>query len=149
MHFRCVFTLLQTCVLVGLDWAEPIMLLSLHVTCSCIFHAYVHSFLYILILICVGAFLLVSSLSFFRLVALWHLNENLLHPGTLFVPGHLLLILPPPTSGFVMIKSVRTFRRTFLDEAFIRNATLSYQISPILNFPLSSTAGAGSHFVVS
>ena len=34
---RCVFTLLQTCVLVGLDWAEPMMFLLLHITCSCIF----------------------------------------------------------------------------------------------------------------
>ena len=32
-----MFTLLQTCVLVGLDWAEPMMLLLLHITCSCIF----------------------------------------------------------------------------------------------------------------
>ena len=125
------------------------MLLSLHVTCSCIFHAYVPSFMYILILNCAGAFCLSPSLSFFRLVALWHLNENLLHPRTFFVPRHLLLILPPPTSGFVMIKSVRTFRRIFLDEAFIQNATSSYWISPILNFPLSFTVGARSHSVVS
>ena len=34
---RCVFTLLQTNVLVGLDWVEPMMLLLLHITCSCIF----------------------------------------------------------------------------------------------------------------
>ena len=34
---RCVFTLLQTCVLVGLDWAEPMMFLLLHITCWCIF----------------------------------------------------------------------------------------------------------------
>ena len=50
--FRCVFTLLQYCVLVGLDWAKPIMYLSLHVTCSCIFmHTYLQ-FLYILIYYC-------------------------------------------------------------------------------------------------
>ena len=28
-------------MLVGLDWAEPMMQLPLHVTCSCISHAYV------------------------------------------------------------------------------------------------------------
>ena len=60
MHFRYVFTLLQWCVLVGLDWVEPMMFLSLHITCSCIFHAYVPSFIFILILICVGAFLRLS-----------------------------------------------------------------------------------------
>ena len=38
---RCVFTLLQTCVLVGLDWVKPMMQLLLHVTCSCIpMHTY-------------------------------------------------------------------------------------------------------------
>ena len=31
-------------MLVGLDWAEPMMFLFLHVTCSCIFHAYVPLF---------------------------------------------------------------------------------------------------------
>ena len=41
MHFRCVFTLLLCCMLVGLDWAEPMMYLNLHVTYSCIFmHRY-------------------------------------------------------------------------------------------------------------
>ena len=44
MHFRCVFYLLKSCVLVGLDWAEPMMFILLHITCSCIFHAYVPFF---------------------------------------------------------------------------------------------------------
>ena len=60
------------------------------------------------------------SLSFFRLVVLLHLNKNLLRSKTLFVPGHLLLlILLPFMFGFVIIKADWTFRRTFLDEAFI------------------------------
>ena len=33
--------MLYDCVLVGLDWAEPMMQFPLHVTCSCISHAYV------------------------------------------------------------------------------------------------------------
>ena len=117
-------------------------------------HAYVPPFSIIFILIVFGVFLLVSlSLSFFRLVALWHLNGNLLRPGTLFVPGHLLL-LPPLiplhlTLSSVMIKSVRTFRRTSNDEAFIRNAKSFYRIFSILTFPLSSTVGVGSHCVLS
>ena len=115
MYFRCVFTLLQWCVLVGLYWAEPMTFLSLHVTCSYIFHAYIPSFIFILILICLGAFLRISfSLSFFRLVALWHLNENPLRPRTLVVLGHLL----PLTSlflmyGSVMIKPIRNFSENF------------------------------------
>ena len=36
--FRCMFTLLLCCVLVGLDWAKPMMHLNLHVTCSCILY---------------------------------------------------------------------------------------------------------------
>ena len=83
---------------------------------------------------------------FLSLVALWHLNENPLHPRTLFVPRHLLLI--PPlfllllTSNFVMIKPVRTLWRTSHDEAFI-------WIFPILTFPMSSIVGVGSHCVES
>ena len=34
-------------MLIGLDWAEPMMLFVLHVTCSCIFHAYIPYFQYI------------------------------------------------------------------------------------------------------
>ena len=63
MHFRCVITILKWCVLVGLDWVEPMMLLILHVTCSCIFHAHIPSFLYILILICLVLFCVSLSLS--------------------------------------------------------------------------------------
>ena len=90
---------------------------------------------------------------FLSLVALWHLNENILCPETLFVPGHLLLlprlILLHLTSGSVMIKPVRTFQRTSHDEAFIQNAKLFYQTFLILTFPLSSTVGVGSHYVAS
>ena len=100
-----------------------------------------------------GAFLRVSLSLFVSLVALWHLNENLLRPETFFVSRHLLL-LPPLilfllTSDFVMIKPVRTFRRTSHDEAFIQNAKLFYQVFPILTFPLSSIVGVGSHCVAS
>ena len=69
MHYRCVFTILKSCVLVGLDWAEPMMFLLLHVTCSCIFHAYKPFFLYLIdIDLRLLLFCLSSSLPFFRLV---------------------------------------------------------------------------------
>ena len=43
MHYRCVLYMLNCCVLLGLDWAKPMMFLMLHVTCSCIFmHMYLH-----------------------------------------------------------------------------------------------------------
>ena len=127
MHFRCVFYMLKWCVLVGLDWAESIMFLMLHVTCSCIFHAYVPLFSIFLILIVFGAFLLLSlSLSLFLsiwLVYAWHLSASLLRPETLFVPGHLLflclLILPPLMFGSMKRRHVRTSWRTFQDATFI------------------------------
>ena len=73
--FRCVFILLQCCVLVGLDWAEPMTYLNLHVTCSCIFmHMYLHFFTFLYTAV-VGTFLIVSlslslSLSLFFSLAL-------------------------------------------------------------------------------
>ena len=92
--------MLKSCVLVGLDCAERKMFLLLHVTYSCIFHAYVPLFSIFLILI-----LLVLFLSLSRLVCAWHLSASLLHPGTLFFSGHhLLLILLLLMSGSVMIK---------------------------------------------
>ena len=48
-------------VLVGLDWAEPMMQFLLHITCSCISHAYVLYFsIYLLYLNCIGDSLIVS-----------------------------------------------------------------------------------------
>ena len=93
------------------------------------------------------------SFSLFKLVCSWHLKRaSLLRPRTLFVPGHHLLpllILPFLMSGSVMIKPVRTFQRTFLDAAFIRNAKLFFRISSTLTYLLSSTVRVGSSFVKS
>ena len=152
MHFNCVIIMLNCCVMLGLDWAKPMMLLMLHITCSCIFHAYVPLFLYFLILICLVIFCMFLSLSL-SLVTLWHLNKNPLRPKTFFILGHLLL-LPPLILlllmfDSVMIKPIRTFRRTSHDEAFIRKSKSFYQIFSILTFPLSSTVGVGSHCVAS
>ena len=63
------------CVLLGLDWAEPMMQFLLHVTCSCISHAYVlHFSIYLLYLNNFGAFLIVS---FFPLSILFTLVVSL------------------------------------------------------------------------
>ena len=118
------------------------------------FHAYVPSSFFILIYCLIGDFLIVylfPSLSFFQLVASWHLNKSPFHPRTLFVLRHLLLllILPLPLFSSMMTKPERTFRRTFLDEIFIWNAKPFCQISLTLTYPLSSTIGVGSHFVTS
>ena len=101
----------------------------------------------------IGAFLRVSLslfLSFFWLVALSHLNENLLHPETLFVLKHsLLLILLPLMFGSMMIMLDRTFRKTFLDKQFIQNAKSFCQTSPTLTYLLSFIVGVGSYCMTS
>ena len=138
-------------MLVGLDWAEPMIFFKF--TCymfmyfSCI---RIFIYLYFDIDLCwcfyVCFFL---SLSFFQLVALGHLNENPLHPKILFVLGHLPHILSPPMSGSLMRRPSRTSHRTFYNAAFILNTRSFYQIFPILTFPLSSIVRVGSHCVAS
>ena len=89
------------------------------------------------------------SLSFFRIVYAWHPSVKLLCPRTLFILGHhLLLILPLFMLGSVMIKLVKTFRRTFLGMAFIQNARSSFWIFLIMTYPLSFTVGVRSPFVI-
>ena len=140
--------MLKPCVLIGLDWAKSMMFLLLHVTCSCIFHAYIPSFSFFwyfcwLVLFC-------FSLSLSRIVCAWHPSANPLRPKTLFVPGHLLLlILLLFTFSSMMRRPVRTSQRTFLNVAFIRNARSFFLTSPILIYPLSLTIGVGNPFVIS
>ena len=134
-----------------LGWAHDVILVAQHM----IMHfSYIRTILFFLfILLLIGTFLLLSlslslSLSLFRIVCAWHPSANSLHPRTFFVSRHLLLlILHLLMSGSVMIKPVRTFRRTFLNVAFIRNATLSYWTSLILIYWLSYISGDGSLFV--
>ena len=113
---------------------------------SCI---HIFMFLYSYINYLVGASLIISLSLSLALVASWHLNVSLLHPKTLFVLGHLLLllILPLLLFDFMMKGPVWTSQRTFLDKAFIQNAKSSCQISLTLTYPLSSTVGVGSHCV--
>ena len=113
MHFKCVITMLNCCVLVSLDWAEPMMFLSLHVICSCIrtFNSLYSYILMLLVLLCLSLFL---PFSFFQLVASWHLYENPLCPRTLFIMGLLLLLTLLLMFGFVMIKLEGLFGELFL-----------------------------------
>ena len=67
MYYNYIFMHLDVCyicsidyVFVGLDWAKPMMKFFLHVTCSCISHAYILCFsIYLLYLNYFGAFLIV------------------------------------------------------------------------------------------
>ena len=141
------------CVLVGLDWCEPMLFLQFHITCSCIFtHTYLtfSIFLYIDYIWSFSMFLSPSLSLLFTLVASWHLNVNLLHLETLFVLGHpLLLTSLPLTSSSVIKRPNQTSLRTSLDEAFIWNAKSFCRTSTTLTYPLSFTVGVGSHCVTS
>ena len=124
--------------------------------------SYVHAFscirsffsIYLLYLKCVGTFLIVSlSLPLSSVcvsLCLWHLNVSLFRPKTLFVlghPFHLTLLLH--LFSFVMKMPERPSRRTFLNEAFILNAKLSWRTSPTLTYPMSFIVEVGSHCVTS
>ena len=144
--------MLSDCVLVGLDWAEPMMHFSFACHMFMHSHAYVFSFQYILIYLnCFGIFLSVSffpPLSLVYVSASWHQSLNLLHPRILCVLGHLLLLIPPLLLfGSVMSKPERTSWRTSLDKALIWNAKSFCWTSPTLTYPLSFTVEVGSHFV--
>ena len=122
------------------------MIFLLHVTWSCIVHAYVpFHFLYWYSLWLV-LFCLFLSLPLSRTICAWHLSVNPLRPGTFFISGHHLLILLF-LSGSMMIKPIKTFRRTSPNVAFIRNATLSYQTFLILFFQMSYTGEVENPFV--
>ena len=137
LHYICIFhnvsciinvcLYVETCVLLGLDWDESMMLFSFLVTCSCTFHAYVHFHFFILVLSAMVFFCfflsLSLSLSLSLTVCAWHLSANPLHPGTLFVLGHHLLILLLFMSSFMLRMPVRTSWRPSPNVAFIRNAT--------------------------
>ena len=141
------------CVPVGLDWAEPMILFILHVTCSCIpMHTFFPSNIFFDIFWTILRLFLFSflslPLSIYVSLLLWHLNVNVLCPETLFVPRHpLLLTLLVSLSGSMMRRPNRTSLRTFLDETFILDAKSSCQTSPTPTYPLSSIVGDGGHCV--
>ena len=123
MHLdMCLYV--ENCVLIGLDWVEPMMqfLLAHHIFmhCSCIRTL---SSLYKLLW---GVMVFFYSLSLSLSLSLsnncaWHLIANLLHLETLFIPRHLPLILLLFTFGSVMRKPVRTSRRTSPNVVFIQS----------------------------
>ena len=120
-------------------------------------HAFscIRTFKFLYLLFCILLVLFYLSLSlpfslFLTLVASWHLNVNLFCPGTLFVLGHLLLLLlltPLPFAyGSMMRRPSWTSRR---NEAFIWNTKSFCHIFITLTYPLSSTVGVRSHCVAS
>ena len=118
MHFRCVLYMLNCCVLLGLDWVEPMMLFMLHIICSCIFmHMYLQ-FFYILYIDLFGAYLFVSlSPSLFLVLVCFMepkhkstLSQNPLRSGASFSSP------PDPTPSHVWFcddKAHKEFSKNF------------------------------------
>ena len=130
----------------GLGWAHDVFKFACHM----FMHTYLQFSIFLYIDV-VGAFMLVSLSPFLFLsvscfmATIW--KSTLSHN-----PFHFGASSSFDTTSHVRFrddKARRTFRRTFLDEAFIRNAKLSYRIFSILTFPLSSTIEVGSHYVAS
>ena len=136
----------------GLGWAHDAISFACHmfIHFPCIRTSFQYTWY---IWNCLGLFWLSFFLSLsvsLHYSCLWHLSVNPLQPGTVFVPvllHHLILLYL--ISGFVMMMPLRHFQRTFLDEAFIRNAKSSWWILQTPTFPLSFTVGDGSHCVTS
>ena len=146
--------MLYVCVLIGLDWAEPMMHFFLHVACSCI--SYTCVLLFNILDIFEPAWDFSNCLLFLplsvglRKTCLWHLSINPLWPGTFFIPMPLhLLILPLSLFNSVMMMPTKHSRRTFLDEAFIWNTKSYCRTFSTPTFPLSFTVRDGSHCVTS
>ena len=136
----------------GLDWAHDAISfafhMSMHFPCIRTLFQYTCYTWNCLGLFWLSLFLFLSFC--LRYSCLWHLSVNPLQLGTLFVPEllhHLILLCL--IFGSVMMMPLRHFRRTFLDEAFIRNAKSFCRILPTPTFPLSFTVGDGSHCVMS
>ena len=134
----------------GLGWAHNVFIVAchmfMHFSCICTI-LFFFWYWFCLVLLYVSLSL---SLSLFQMVCAWLPSAKLLRPRTLFILGHLLpLTLPPFTFNSMMIKPVRTFRKTFLDVAFIWNARSFFWTSLILIYPLSFTVGVRSSFVTS
>ena len=118
MHYRCVFTLLKwLCARrIGLAWARDVFTIAYHMLMH--FHAYIPYILYILIywlylvLFCVFLSLPLSLL--FTLVALWHLNVNLLRSENPLHSGSSTSSNPTPSSvRFHDDKAQQDFSKNF------------------------------------
>ena len=126
-----------------LGWVEPMMhfFFTSYVHAN-LMHTYLFFSLFVLSCDCVSSLSL--SLSWIDLV--WQPNANLLRSGTLFVLGHLLLLILPFLLfifGSMMKRPIRTSLRTSLNVAFIWSVMWFYQTFPTLFSQSYSHSGMG------
>ena len=140
-----VFLNVENCVLVGLDWVEPMMQsflahhMFMHISCiRTLSFLSLYSFVIVLCLF----------LSLSRIDYAWHPSANLLWLGTFLVLGLLLIFLHLFfTFGSMMGRPNRTSLRTFKNVAFIRSTMLFCRTFSRLFSPMSFELGDGNLFV--
>ena len=124
---------------------------SLHVTCSCIVHAYIPFLSHICCVDCVCVCVSLShslslSLSLFlslsRIFCAWHPSSKL-HPETLFISEHHLLILLLFLSSSMMRRPIRTSWRTSPNMAFIGMPRDSIELFRYCSTHYHSQSGLG------
>ena len=151
----CVYFVTILCVgRFGLGWAQNVFKFACHMFMHFLaFVTFKFLYSYILSCWCFSNYLSLSlplSLSYVsQLYGTQTQIYSIPEPSSFWGHRILLLTLHLLMYGSVMIKPERTFRRTFLDEAFIWNTKSSYWVSPILTYPLSFTIGVGGHYVTS
>ena len=137
MHSRIVWLFIN-CECCSLDWVLPMMLLFLHVTCSCIvifFFIFVeHRFLLYL--------LFAFSLSF----RLWHLRNPFLRRTWYLVVVLYLLLLFLLEIGSVIRNPKKILRRTFVTKRFFWNSKSFYLIFQTHLFPVHLALWVGNFF---
>ena len=144
--FRCVFDCWKLCAArFGLGWTHDAISFSTSHVHVYFMHTYPLFYIYLFWVVIVCSL----SLSPSWIDYAWHPSTNLLWFGTLFIPGHylLLLIFPFFTFGSAMKRPIKTSLRTFLNVAFIWSAMWFCWILPTLLYSMSFTLRDGNLFV--
>ena len=142
MHLDVCFYVENLCAgRIGLGWAHDEFFFTRHMLmhCSCI-HTF--SFSYLLCWLCFSLSLSLS-LSLSRILYTWHPSAKLLHPETLFISEHHLLILLLFLSGSMMRRPIRTSRRTSPNMAFIGTPRDSIELFQYCSTHYHSQSGLG------
>ena len=140
-------------MLVGLDWAKPMILFILHVTYSCISHAYVFSFQYICYIWNVlGLFWFSISLPLFLFTLVVSMapkrkstpSRNPLHSRASTSSD------PTPSHIWFRDEDARkAFSENFSRWGIHLNVESFWRTSPTLTYPMSFTVRVESHCVMS
>ena len=143
----------SVCVLIGLDWTEPMMQFVLHGTCSCISYAYVPSFQYTCFIWIAWDF---SDCFSFSPLFLFTIVVSMA-PKRKSTPAQNSLRFDASSSfdsaslslQFCDDDAHKAFSENFSRRDIHSEHQVIWQTSPTLTFPLSFTVGNGSHCVMS